>query len=263
MSAPGHPKTKELRLVLGCSLPQAIGHLELLWHFCAQHSPAGDIGKWSDPAIAEAAGWPETEPVAKFIEGLVSTGWLDRHSQHRLIIHDWRDHAPAWVSAKLHKLKIQWVISESAQRPLLEGGASPSTLLASPSLAKPSQDSKRGRATALPPDFTLTPQLLEFARAKGVTDVEAELEAFKAHHQAHGKVMKDWNAAWRTWCINAKKFGARNGTQATRNLSAVDRVRRATAEREAERQRRANTGDRRVVEKDVIDLRPPLDKPVR
>jgi hypothetical protein len=151
MSAPGHPKTKELRLVLGCSLPQAIGHLELLWHFCAQHSPAGDIGKWTDAAIADAAGWPD-DPV-KFTDALVKTGWLERHSDHRLTVHDWREHAPAWVSAKLKKLGIQWVTSEKGQAPLLDGGPSPTTLHSPPSLAKPSQAPLSGRQVGRFLDF--------------------------------------------------------------------------------------------------------------
>jgi hypothetical protein len=33
-----------------------------------------------------------------------------------------------------------------------------------------------------------------------------EIEAFRDYHLAHGSLMADWDAAWRTWCRNAVKF---------------------------------------------------------
>lgn len=65
---------------------------------------------------------------------------------------------------------------------------------------------KPRRAIALPPDFLLTQERRNYALSKEVTNLEKEFEAFRAHHEAHGKVMKSWDAAWRTWCLNAKKF---------------------------------------------------------
>lgn len=44
-----------------------------------------------------------------------------------------------------------------------------------------------------------------YAKARGVN--RAEVQKFVNHHIAHGKLMADWNAAWRTWCDNAVKFG--------------------------------------------------------
>lgn len=71
----------------------------------------------------------------------------------------------------------------------------------------------RGRATALPEDFT--PVLTDRARetvsrwTEGV--YERELEQFRDHHRAKGSRMKDWQAAFRTWITNAEKFrGDRN-----------------------------------------------------
>jgi hypothetical protein len=93
----------------------------------------------------------------------------------------------------------------------------------------------RGRATALPPDFELTDAQVAYARGKGILDVPRELEAFKAHHLAHGKVMKDWSAAWRTWCLNFEKFGGKSNGKESRKLSAREIVERATAERAAVR----------------------------
>ena len=64
----------------------------------------------------------------------------------------------------------------------------------------------RKRAVSIPTDFTLTPERLLEARKRRVGDPELEFEKFRAHHEAHGKVMKSWDAAWRTWCLNVKKF---------------------------------------------------------
>lgn len=87
------------------------------------------------------------------------------------------------------------------------------------------------RATQLPPDFSLNDTRTAFARQKGVQDIPGEFEAFRAHHEAHGKAMKNWDAAWRTWCMNYRKFGGQNGQ--SHKLSAVERVRRRTAELDA------------------------------
>ena len=37
-------------------------------------------------------------------------------------------------------------------------------------------------------------------------DAPAELQRFRDHHAARGSLMADWNAAWRTWCANARRF---------------------------------------------------------
>jgi hypothetical protein len=71
------------------------------------------------------------------------------------------------------------------------------------------KEGSKSRATTLPPDFVLTPEREAYAVSKGA-DPKAEIEAFRAHHTAHGKTMRDWDAAWRTWCINARKFAGKN-----------------------------------------------------
>lgn len=46
--------------------------------------------------------------------------------------------------------------------------------------------------------------------------VAAELAAFRNHHLAKGSLMADWQAAWRTWCGNARKFAKPTGEPAWR-----------------------------------------------
>lgn len=64
------------------------------------------------------------------------------------------------------------------------------------------------RGATLPAEFTLT----EGRRAKALAkapgcDVELWFETFRAHHEAKGSLMKDWDAAWRTWICHGARFG--------------------------------------------------------
>lgn len=88
---PDHPKTKRLARILGLEDWGPVGILEKLWHFTAKHAIRGDIGKWSDDEIADAVGW--RGDTALLLNALIDSGWLDRSERHRLIVHDWHDHA--------------------------------------------------------------------------------------------------------------------------------------------------------------------------
>jgi hypothetical protein len=88
---PDHPKVYALAEKLGIRRPTALGHLELLFHFAAQYAPQGDVGRFPDKRIAAGMDW--AGKAEKLIESLVATGWLDRDSHARLVVHDWHDHA--------------------------------------------------------------------------------------------------------------------------------------------------------------------------
>lgn len=132
-----HPKTKELAFTLEIPLPHAIGLLELLWAFVAQQTPQGNIGKWSNQVIAGEAGWQDD--ADRFVDALISVGFLDENEDHRLLVHDWSDHAPNWVHAKLKK-KGRRIISPDLRTDLREAQDPPPE--ATTSLAKPSQAKK-------------------------------------------------------------------------------------------------------------------------
>lgn len=106
-----HPKTNELAARLGVSKPTAIGHLELLWAFVAKLAPQGNVGKYPDGAIARAAEW-QGDPTA-FVDALLLTRLVDECGAHRLIVHDWDEHCPSWVRAKLKKTRLD-LIAEPA-----------------------------------------------------------------------------------------------------------------------------------------------------
>lgn len=102
-----HPKTLDLASRLEASLPATIGHLELLWAFTGKYAPAGDIGRHSDGAIARACHWAGRPEL--FTLALREAGFIDADPKHRLTIHDWQDHAPRWVKAKLKTMNQPFV----------------------------------------------------------------------------------------------------------------------------------------------------------
>ena len=69
----------------------AVGYIERLIDVTHHDAPRGDIGRYSDRTIARKAGW--TGEPGPFIAALLTAGWLDRHEEHRLLVHDWSFHA--------------------------------------------------------------------------------------------------------------------------------------------------------------------------
>jgi hypothetical protein len=106
-----HSKMKRLCRRLRIPLWQAVGLLESIWHITAREAPRGDIGKLSDENIAIAIDYHEDEHA--MIAALVETGWLDRNNQHRLVVHDWPDHADDGIHMKLARGK-QFFIRQDA-----------------------------------------------------------------------------------------------------------------------------------------------------
>jgi hypothetical protein len=89
-----HPKLDALVDTLSNSFRKkavAVRILETLWAFTAKYTPAGNVGKYSDREIAAWCGWPDD--ARRITDALVRTGWLDEHPDHRLVAHDWHDHA--------------------------------------------------------------------------------------------------------------------------------------------------------------------------
>jgi hypothetical protein len=104
-----HPKTNDFASRLNVTRPTAIGHLELLWAFVGKQAAQGNIGKWPDGAIARACDW--MGPPEIFISALIDSGFVDPDPSFRLTVHDWSDHAPGWVRAKLKKVGLPFIAS--------------------------------------------------------------------------------------------------------------------------------------------------------
>lgn len=69
---------------------------------------------------------------------------------------------------------------------------------------------RAARGTTIPPDFILTPERADLGKKIGVDPV-SEFDQFRDHHTARGTTFRDWDAGWRTWLRNAKKFSQPRG----------------------------------------------------
>ena len=139
LEALDHPKTLDLAARLEVELPTAIGHLELLWAFTGKKAPQGNIGKWPDGAIARACYWMGRPEV--FLLALQESGFLEVDDQHRFTVHDWREHAPGWVRAKLKKVGLTFI----ATRPSTSDDSSDCSL--AQSLERSSEPSIQGKGS--------------------------------------------------------------------------------------------------------------------
>lgn len=82
-----HPKTRRLRRLLGCSLPETIGYLHMLWWWTLDYADDGDLSAYEPADIADGCCW-EGDPVT-FWNCLLSAGFIDDDSR----VHDWHDYA--------------------------------------------------------------------------------------------------------------------------------------------------------------------------
>ena len=102
-----HPKVWITCKIVGIRRPALLGHLELLWDFTAQYAPQGDIGRYPDDRIEAAMDWSGKR--GKLISGLVDGKWVDRDDNHRLLIHDWEDHANESIGKLLQRRKLPFL----------------------------------------------------------------------------------------------------------------------------------------------------------
>jgi len=74
-------------------------------------------------------------------------------------------------------------------------------------LVSSNQGSQR-RARALPDDWVPNDKNIDDAIKRGFSDKEIshEAEQFRNYHHAKGSKFKVWDAAWRTWLGNSRKF---------------------------------------------------------
>ena len=98
-----HPKTKRLARLLGCSLPQAIGHLHLLWWWALDYAQDGDLTGYDAADIAEVCQW-QGDPD-EFVDALLRCGIDGRpgfleQTDGRLVIHDWWQYAGRLVERR-------------------------------------------------------------------------------------------------------------------------------------------------------------------
>ena len=103
-------KVTRLARLLGVSKSHAIGLLECLWGLASEVAPQGDIGTQDDDDIADHCYWPTTgkKGTSFLISALIQSGWVDTCECHRLVIHDWHEHSPSYITKKLHRNDLQY-----------------------------------------------------------------------------------------------------------------------------------------------------------
>lgn len=114
---PDHWKMKDLARRLNVPPMYAIawanGVMERIWHYTAKYCPQGDIGRVPDEEIAEVCGWP-VKAAGRLVEALVQSRWLDRSSAHRLLVHDWQEHADQSVKKTLANRGLSFFFPEKS-----------------------------------------------------------------------------------------------------------------------------------------------------
>lgn len=102
---PTHPKTFRLARRLGIESWAAVGLLECLWHWCSVHAITGVI---TADAEDMADGLRYNGDAAALMEALVSSGWVDRLDDGRLVIHDASSHADNTWKANLKRAGLRF-----------------------------------------------------------------------------------------------------------------------------------------------------------
>lgn len=86
-----------------------------------------------------------------------------------------------------------------------------------PSLFGPDdpKPAKPKRAVSLPDGWVPSDRNIEDAVKRGFSteEINHEAEQFRNYHHAKGSTFKDWDAAWRTWLGNARKFASSRPTR--------------------------------------------------
>jgi len=187
------------------------------------------IGLWT---LADKAGRLEDRPkkikmelfpadsidVAPMLADLAKAGFISRYTVGEvacIVVNNWDKHQAPHHTERASTLPQPIVNGEVPvnSRSDLRGNPPDSGFLIPDSLIpdlliheKPAAFAapKKGKPrTSIPEDFF--PNEAGLADAVGL-NVSVELAAFFNHHTSKGSLMADWQAAWRTWCGNARKF---------------------------------------------------------
>jgi hypothetical protein len=200
---PEHPKTKMLAKRLGLKKYQAVGLLESLWHFTANFAKRGDIGRWSNDAIASDIDWDGEADY--LIQVLIDCGFIETCKTYRLLIHDWPTHAGQTVerSPEVKKLGFAKRTLENSSLPTPTPTPTPTPSKTPTESMSASADgeaieppSKTGEAT-VPPEASFESEFLEAwnatsgsRHARAITDKRRRNLRSRAREPC-------WREAWR------------------------------------------------------------------
>lgn len=88
--------------------------------------------------------------------------------------------------------------------------------------SEPSSKENIKRKVQYPETFEVSDEVREWAREKGMPDPDSQLEAFRDHHTSKASRFIDWQAAFRTWLRNQKRWTSKNGNDSIYQESKSD-----------------------------------------
>lgn len=95
-----HPKIRLLSDRISQPHLYVVGLLESLWHWAAIYAQNGDVTRYVS-VLASAI--RHDGDSAELVEALISSGWLDRLEDGRVLIHDWSQHCEESVHKALSR----------------------------------------------------------------------------------------------------------------------------------------------------------------
>jgi hypothetical protein len=203
-----HPKTRKLARLLGVSIPAAIGHLHLLWHFALKYAPDGDLARFDNDEVADGCMWEGDSST--LYDALRGACWLNDDAT----IHDWHEYGGKAIKQKEDNAKRQqeWrdrqktVSKPSPNKPVTVTSPLPNALdnkrveETKEEETKGERTGRAARATPAPDVFPVSDEMRQWATANAPgVDVDLQTERFLNRNRAEGKTYKDWTAAWKNW----------------------------------------------------------------
>lgn len=192
-------------------------------------------GAWSAGHLTD--GWVPREVALRYgterqAERLVSAGlWsaAEVDGEPGWVFHQWTEHQPTRDQVQLRRKnaaerQAQWRAKkhdDAGQEPVSQGDSrvSDGVSNAAPDPTRPdhiekktSSSSPRKRGSRIPDDFTVTPEMVEWARHNTPLVGRVDTDAFIDHWtSATGRnaTKHDWVAAWRNWMRRAQADAAR------------------------------------------------------
>lgn len=112
----GHAKFRLIARDLKIPIFAAYGLAASIWNTTGVRFPRGDIGRLTNEEIAAEIDGYEGDGE-RLVEVLIARRLLDRHDEHRLVVHDWPEHADGHVHAYLAKRGLFFANGEEPRLP--------------------------------------------------------------------------------------------------------------------------------------------------
>lgn len=87
---------------LSVSRAAAIGHLHMLWWWCIDYAPDGDLTRFTPLQLAKAADWMGDH--GDFVKAMLAVGLLDETAPNKYAIHDWLHFCGQLMDKRLARL---------------------------------------------------------------------------------------------------------------------------------------------------------------